>query len=67
MFNLIYMNIDCRYNVVSQIGEAAFSTAYKCTDTHNKDQLVCLKVIKNKKDYFDQSLDEIKLLQVINR
>jgi len=24
---------------------------------------VCLKIIKNNKDFFDQSLDEIKLLQ----
>ena len=28
---------------------------------------VCLKVIKNNKDFFDQSLDEIKLLQYIKR
>jgi len=27
---------------------------------------VCLKCIKNNKDFFDQSLDEIKLLQLIN-
>lgn len=27
---------------------------------------VCLKVIKNNKDFFDQSLDEVKLLQYIN-
>ena len=27
---------------------------------------VCLKMIKNSKDYFDQSLDEIKILQHIN-
>eukprot|EP00816_Leptocylindrus_hargravesii_P001733 CAMPEP_0196807098 /NCGR_PEP_ID=MMETSP1362-20130617/7036_1 /TAXON_ID=163516 /ORGANISM="Leptocylindrus danicus, Strain CCMP1856" /LENGTH=999 /DNA_ID=CAMNT_0042180861 /DNA_START=279 /DNA_END=3278 /DNA_ORIENTATION=- len=26
---------------------------------------VCLKVIRNKKDYFDQSLDEIKILQYL--
>jgi hypothetical protein len=26
---------------------------------------VCLKVVKNNKDYFDQSLDEIKLLSVL--
>lgn len=26
---------------------------------------VCLKVIKNTKDYFDQSLDEIKILQLL--
>lgn len=26
---------------------------------------VCLKIIKNNKDFFDQSLDEIKLLQYL--
>lgn len=31
-----------------------------------EEQWVCLKVIKNKKDFFDQSIDEIKLLQLIN-
>jgi hypothetical protein len=29
-------------------------------------ELVCLKVVKNNKDYLDQSLDEIKLLQYLN-
>lgn len=27
---------------------------------------MCIKIIKNNKDYFDQSLDEIKLLKYIN-
>ncbi len=27
---------------------------------------VCIKIIKNNKDFFDQSLDEIKLLKYIN-
>jgi len=27
---------------------------------------VCLKIIKNSKDFFDQSLDEIKLMQYIS-
>jgi len=31
-----------------------------------RQEWVCLKVIKNNKDYFDQSLDEIKLLRTIN-
>nr|GEW36165.1 protein kinase superfamily protein [Tanacetum cinerariifolium] len=28
---------------------------------------VCLKIIKNEKDFFDQSLDEIKLLKLVNK
>ena len=27
---------------------------------------VCMKIIKNNKDYVDQSLDEIKLLKFLN-
>lgn len=28
---------------------------------------VCVKIIKNNKDFFDQSLDEIKLLKFVNK
>jgi serine/threonine protein kinase len=30
------------------------------------DRRYCMKIIENNKDYFDQSIDEIKLLQYIN-
>lgn len=36
-----------------------------CKDIVNE-TLVCLKVINNNKDYFDQSMDEIKLLRYLN-
>jgi serine/threonine protein kinase len=58
-----------RYEVYDVLGSAAFSTALQCIDLaaeEHEDSWVCLKVIKNNKDYFDQSLDEIKLLQYIN-
>ena len=29
-------------------------------------EMVCMKIIENNKDYFDQSVDEIKLLRYIN-
>jgi hypothetical protein len=54
-----------RYKVVDYIGSAAFSSALSCTDLITGDD-VCLKVIKNSKDFLDQSLDEIKLLRYIN-
>lgn len=53
-----------RYEIVEYLGSAAFSRAVKCVD-HLKGTAVCLKIIKNNKDYFDQSLDEIKLLTII--
>ena len=29
-------------------------------------EMICMKIIENNKDYFDQSIDEIKLLKFIN-
>jgi serine/threonine protein kinase len=60
-----------RYEVYDILGQAAFSTALQCYDLAADEEKhdsnwVCLKVIKNNKDFFDQSLDEIKLLQYIN-
>eukprot|EP01029_Cantina_marsupialis_P018590 TRINITY_DN4285_c0_g1_i1.p1 TRINITY_DN4285_c0_g1~~TRINITY_DN4285_c0_g1_i1.p1 ORF type:complete len:663 (+),score=186.57 TRINITY_DN4285_c0_g1_i1:97-2085(+) len=55
-----------RYLVRAVIGEAAFSIALRCVDLKNEEQ-VCLKVIKNSKDFFDQSIDEIKLLLMMQQ
>ena len=54
-----------RYSYEKELGDAAFSTAIQCFDIKEK-RLVCIKIIKNNKDYFDQSIDEIKLLRYIN-
>ena len=54
-----------RYSYERELGDAAFSTAVQCFDIKEK-RLVCIKIIKNNKDYFDQSIDEIKLLRYIN-
>jgi hypothetical protein len=53
-----------RYEIMQYLGSAAFSRAVQCLDHHTND-MVCVKIIKNNKDYFDQSLDEIKLLKFI--
>eukprot|EP00397_Hematodinium_sp_SG-2012_P007053 GEMP01007094.1.p1 GENE.GEMP01007094.1~~GEMP01007094.1.p1 ORF type:complete len:881 (+),score=124.17 GEMP01007094.1:43-2685(+) len=57
--------ISGRYQVVEYLGSAAFSKAIQCLDLVDN-RMVCLKVIKNDKDFFDQSLDEIKLLNLLN-
>ncbi|KAL0248312.1 hypothetical protein GEMRC1_003548 [Eukaryota sp. GEM-RC1] len=54
-----------RYVVRELLGSAAFSFAIHAYDVED-DMEVCLKMIKNSKDYFDQSLDEIKLLKLLN-
>lgn len=54
-----------RYQILQYLDSAAFSRAVKCLDLKHHHE-VCLKIIRNSKDFFDQSLDEIKLLQYIN-
>lgn len=58
--------IGGRYKVELAIGEAVFSRTYKCLDTATE-QSVCLKIIKNNKEYFDQGVDEIRVLDYIDR
>lgn len=55
-----------RYRIEELLGQAAFSRAVMCKDLHTKEH-VCVKIITNNKDFFDQSLDEIKLLKFLNR
>ena len=54
-----------RYQVLQYLDSAAFSRAVRCLDLKLNLE-VCIKIIRNSKDFFDQSLDEIKLLQHIN-
>ncbi|KAG2378491.1 hypothetical protein C9374_008130 [Naegleria lovaniensis] len=54
-----------RYQVIEYLGSATFSRAIQCLDLRTN-QNVCIKIIKNDKDFFDQSLDEIKLLRFLN-
>ncbi|EAS00422.2 Serine/Threonine kinase domain protein (macronuclear) [Tetrahymena thermophila SB210] len=54
-----------RYQVMEYLGSAAFSKAIQCLDLVTN-RVMCMKIIENNKDYFDQSIDEIKLLRYIN-
>ncbi|KAH7434993.1 hypothetical protein KP509_06G044100 [Ceratopteris richardii] len=55
-----------RYLITEYLGSAAFSKAIQARDLLTGMD-VCMKIIKNNKDFFDQSLDEIKLLKYINK
>lgn len=48
-----------RYRVTKPLGSAAFSRAVAAVDLQEGEQ-VCLKVIRSNKDFFDQSLDEVR-------
>ncbi|GIL76630.1 hypothetical protein Vretimale_8856 [Volvox reticuliferus] len=54
-----------RYQVLEQVGSAAFSRAVQAYDTLER-RLVCLKVVKNDKECMDACLEEVRLLQMIN-
>ena len=54
-----------RFRVVGVLGAAAFSVAARAWDARARRE-VCLKIVKNDKDFFDQSLDEVKLLRMMN-
>ena len=53
-----------KYRIAGYLGSAAFSKAVKAVDL-TTNQEVCLKIIKNDKDFIDQSLDEIKVLSLL--
>uniref|UniRef100_A0A7N0TPH9 Protein kinase domain-containing protein n=1 Tax=Kalanchoe fedtschenkoi TaxID=63787 RepID=A0A7N0TPH9_KALFE len=55
-----------RYYLTEYLGSAAFSKVVEAQDLFTG-MHVCLKIIKNDKDFFDQSLDEIKLLKYVNK
>ncbi|KAK4277824.1 hypothetical protein QN277_015759 [Acacia crassicarpa] len=55
-----------RYYITAYLGSAAFSKVVQAHDLQTGVD-VCLKIIKNDKDFFDQSLDEIKLLKLVNK
>jgi len=55
-----------RYYLTEYLGSAAFSRVVQAHDLRTGID-VCLKIIKNDKDFFDQSLDEIKLLKLVNK
>jgi serine/threonine protein kinase len=70
-----------RYRILSLLGEATFARAVKAEDLQRPLEgadlglasydprqpyaLVCLKVINNTKEFFDQSLDEIRNLRIL--
>lgn len=53
-----------RYRVESVLGSGVFAKVLKVFDTIGQ-EWTCLKMIANNKDFFDQALDEIKILRYI--
>lgn len=55
-----------RYKVECIIASTNFSTVAECHDMFQRKQ-VCLKIINNQKETFDQGLDEIKIIKSLDK
>ncbi|XP_026194350.1 uncharacterized protein LOC34619735 [Cyclospora cayetanensis] len=53
-----------RYRIQHEVGAAAFSRCLQGIDVCTGER-VCLKVMKNEKEYLDQSLDEVAVLRLL--
>ena len=54
-----------RYRIRDYLGSGVFSRAVQCVALGTGRQ-VCIKIIRNNKDFLDQSLGEVKLLRFLN-
>ena len=57
--------ITSKYQIVDYLGSGVFSRAVQCVELATG-RMVCVKIIRNNKDFLDQSLGEIKLLKILN-
>lgn len=55
-----------RYEVDSLIGKGSFGQVAKAFD-HSEGEYVAIKIIKNKKPFYNQALVEVKLLELMNK
>lgn len=55
---------NARYRILDMLGSGTFGQVVKCQNikTHN---LVAIKVIKNKPAYYNQSLMEVAILELV--
>ena len=58
--------ISERYRVENLIASTHFSTVLQCLDLFERKK-VCLKMIHNQKETFDQGLDEIKIMNLLHK
>ncbi|XP_036615842.1 dual specificity tyrosine-phosphorylation-regulated kinase 4 [Trichosurus vulpecula] len=63
---VLHDHIAYRYEVLEMIGKGSFGQVAKCLD-HKKNELVALKIIRNKKRFHHQALVELKILETLRR
>ncbi|XP_067358659.1 dual specificity tyrosine-phosphorylation-regulated kinase 4 isoform X2 [Channa argus] len=63
---VLHDHIAYRFEVLEVIGKGSFGQVVKCLD-HKNNELVAIKMIRNKKRFHHQALVELKILDVIKR
>ncbi|XP_073743098.1 dual specificity tyrosine-phosphorylation-regulated kinase 4 isoform X8 [Callorhinus ursinus] len=63
---VLHDHIAYRYEVLEMIGKGSFGQVAKCLD-HKNNELVALKIIRNKKRFHHQALVELKILEALRR
>ncbi|ELR54827.1 Dual specificity tyrosine-phosphorylation-regulated kinase 4 [Bos mutus] len=63
---VLHDHIAYRYEVLEIIGKGSFGQVAKCLD-HKNNELVALKIIRNKKRFHHQALVELKILEALRR
>ncbi|XP_056655119.1 dual specificity tyrosine-phosphorylation-regulated kinase 4 isoform X2 [Monodelphis domestica] len=63
---VLHDHIAYRYEVLEMIGKGSFGQVAKCLD-HKKNELVALKIIRNKKRFHHQALVELKILEALRK
>ncbi|XP_038964751.1 dual specificity tyrosine-phosphorylation-regulated kinase 4 isoform X1 [Rattus norvegicus] len=63
---VLHDHIAYRYEVLDMIGKGSFGQVAKCLD-HKNNELVALKIIRNKKRFHHQALVELKILEALRR
>ncbi|XP_031239355.1 dual specificity tyrosine-phosphorylation-regulated kinase 4 isoform X3 [Mastomys coucha] len=63
---VLHDHIAYRYEVLEMIGKGSFGQVVKCLD-HKSNELVALKIIRNKKRFHHQALVELKILEALRR
>ncbi|XP_018602597.1 dual specificity tyrosine-phosphorylation-regulated kinase 4-like isoform X1 [Scleropages formosus] len=63
---VLHDHIAYRFEVLEVIGKGSFGQVLKCLD-HKNNELVAIKVIRNKKRFHQQALVELKILDVLRR
>lgn len=57
-------HIAYRYELIEYLGKGSYGQVFKVFD-HKKKEMLALKIIKNKKRYYNQAQIEIKILLAI--